>query len=72
MLVVGLYLSIKRKVIKPHGTYEVDMSGLAVHDLLISRDPQSSVFGENLHNLQTHEIKTLNVNPPVTLNVLRL
>ena len=51
MLVVSLYLSIKRKVIKSHGTDEVDVSGLTVHDLLIPGDPQSGVFGEDLHNL---------------------
>ena len=51
MLVVRLYLSIKRKVIKSHGTDEVDVSGLTVHDLLISGDPQTGVFGQHLHNL---------------------
>ena len=45
------YLSIKRKVIKSHGTDEVDVSGLTVHDLLIPCDPQPGVFGEDLHNL---------------------
>ena len=44
-------LSIKRKVIKSHGTDEVDVSGLTVHDLLVPGDPQSGVLGEHLHNL---------------------
>ena len=73
MLVVRLYLSIKRKVIKSHGTDEVDVSGLTVHDLLISGDPQTGVFGQHLHNL------TINASYDrqcllqlFTLNVLRL
>ena len=48
-----IYLSIQRKVIKPHGTDEVDVGGLRVHDLFISRDPQTRVLWQHLHNLHT-------------------
>ena len=73
MLVVRLYLSIKRKVIKSHGTDEVDVSGLTVHDLLISGDPQTGVFGQHLHNLiisnNNHYIRPLMTKPPPIMHL---
>ena len=46
-------LGVERKVIESHGTDEVDVGGLRVHDLLISGDPQSGLFGEDFHNLSS-------------------
>ena len=48
-----IYLSIQRKVVKPHGTDEVDVGGLRVHYLFISRDPQTRVLWQHLHNLHS-------------------
>ena len=65
--VIPPHLGIQRKCIKPHGTDEIDMSGLdkytglivahslnsdlRVHDLLVLGDPQPGMFGQHLNHL---------------------
>ena len=72
MLVVSLYLSIQRKVIKPHGTDEVDMGCLRVHDLLISGDPQTRVFRQHLHHLERLQVVDEDVRHPQAVDQLKV
>ena len=45
------YLSIEWKSIKPHRTDKVNMSGLGVHDLLVTGDPQTSMLRQHFNYL---------------------
>ena len=46
------YLSIEWKSIKPHRADKVNMSGLGVHDILVTGDPQTSMLRKHFNNLQ--------------------
>ena len=46
------YLSIEWKSIKPHRADKVNMSGLGVHDILVTGDPQTSMLRQHFNYLQ--------------------
>ena len=46
------YLSVQRKSIKPHRTDKIDMSGLGIHYLLVTCDPQTCVLRQHFNNLK--------------------
>ena len=69
---LSLYLGIEREVIESHGTDEVDVGGLRVHDLLISGDPQPRVFRQHLHHLECLQVVDEDVRQPKLFDQLQV
>ena len=65
-------LGVERKVIESHGTDEVDVGGLRVHDLLISGDPQPRVFRQHLHHLERLQVVDEDVRQPKLFDQLQV
>ena len=46
------YLRIQGEGIEPHWANESNVSGLGVENVIICGDPQTSMFGQDLHHLK--------------------
>ena len=67
-----LHLSVKRKVVKPHGADEVYLRGLGVHDVLVPGDPQPGVPLQHAHHLECLQVVDEDVWQPEQVDQLQV
>ena len=66
------YLCIQGEGIEPHWANESYVSGLRVENVIICGDPQTSMFGQDLHHLKGLEVINEDIWKPQLVDQLQI